>query len=75
MSSAVISFIVDPTARSWSALRSQTTIPVETSSTIALGAVTDFGQSRAAADAGAANRAMATAASAAESLRRLTRAA
>ena len=43
-----MSFTVEPTGRSASAARSQATSPVETSSTIAFGALTDAGQSRAA---------------------------
>jgi hypothetical protein len=59
---AVISFTVDPTDRRWRARRSQATSPVETSITIAFGALTASGQSR--AWAGAAGRIVATAASA-----------
>ena len=44
MSSAVISFVVEPIERSLSAARWQTTVPVETSITIALGALTEPGQ-------------------------------
>jgi hypothetical protein len=43
--SAVISFVVEPIGRSLSAWRAQATIPVETSMTIALGALTESGQS------------------------------
>ena len=55
VSSAVISFVVEPIERSLSAWRAQATVPVETSMTIALGALTESGQSGAfAACAGAA---------------------
>jgi hypothetical protein len=57
VSSAVISFVVEPIERSLSAWRAHATVPVETSITIALGALTESGQSGAfAACAGVARR-------------------
>ena len=64
VSSAVISFVVEPIERSLSAWRAHATMPVETSMTIALGALTESGQSGAfAACAGVAAAASASAAS------------
>ena len=51
-----MSLTVEPTGRSASAARSQATMPVEASSTIALGAWIDGGHLRACADAGTASR-------------------
>ena len=51
-----MSFTAEPTGRRWSAARSHATSPVETSSTIAFGALTAGGQSRASAAAGAISR-------------------
>ena len=52
VSSAVISFVVEPIGRRLSAWRWQATMPVETSITIACGALTELGQAVAWALAG-----------------------